>query len=188
MRNLLLIISLGLFTLPLWAQETPTIPQDGSNLSATEMVDRIVEWEKGRVFRGISFNASYESVFGKEEDQSLYEEEAPLYFTISVDLDYNLIEFADITYDFDEKGLFYITVEGYMGTVERTESMVDIMSKEYTKRFGEPALADDGFLVWQGFDRSSGYNYEVAILDFSTPSDPGFILELYALEERGADN
>jgi hypothetical protein len=156
--------------------------------SATEMVDIIMGKSNRSVCRGLHFNLPYEEVKNAESGLELYEFSEPYYFTVSLDIYEDYLEFVDITYDFDEKGLYYISMEGYMATIERAGNLVDEFRHRFSQRFGKSNMAEDGFEVWQGLDKESNFYFEVAILNFSGFEDPGFILEFYALEERGPED
>lgn len=155
--------------------------------SPSEMVEMIMGSSNRKVSRGLHFNMPFEQVKEAESGLELYEQAEPFFFTVSLDVYEKYLEFVDITYDFDEKGLYYITMEGYLATMERTEKLVDEFRHRFTKRYGKSKMAEDGFEVWQGLDKVSNFYYEVAILNFSGFEDPGFILEFYALEERGPE-
>ena len=159
------------------------------DVQIVSMVERLFAENKGGVFRGIDFNMSLNEALEVEKNTELFilDDEEGNFFGVSVDFKNAVaIEFADIVYDFDAAGLYYITVEAYLASKETSEKMCNVIKTRMTKAYGKGILAEDGFLVWDAYDEKSGYNYQLAILDFSTVDEPGFYFEIYALEAEGA--
>jgi hypothetical protein len=68
------------------------------------------------VFRGVWFDMSKTAVKDVETDKtttSVYRDEEQTELVITTDMGDNILDFADITYTFDDKGLYHIGVETY---------------------------------------------------------------------------
>ena len=93
------------------------------------------------VFRGISFDMSKDEVLDIETARStvdIYQDETEDEVIVTTDMGKEILDFGDITYKFDEQGLYGIKVETY-------------------------AIAEDGYYEFTATDKVSGNDYSIDI-------------------------
>ena len=104
------------------------------------------------VFRGVNFDMTEDEVKKIEHSYETSRENSSekmqeLFF--EVDLSEELLDFADIRYSFDEKGLFFINVESYLTSPEKSKSFYKNLESYFNSAYGKGEYADDGFLEFE---------------------------------------
>lgn len=146
----LLIITIGLFSCN---TTTKNVLYEDLMLPETE-----------GVFRGIEFDMSKEQVTKIEtsrETVDIFDDQSEGSLIITTDMGPETLNFADITYDFDEKGLYAISVETYAKTPEEATEVFDLVIKEYSSKYGAPTIAEDGFSEFKAENANSKFNIAV---------------------------
>lgn len=118
------------------------------------------------VFRGVSFDMSKSKVTNMETSRStvdIYQDETEDELIVTTDMGKEILDFADITYKFDEQGLYSIKVESYAVTFEGATEDFNMIIEHYTEKFGEPSIAEDGYYEFSATDNVSGNDYSIAI-------------------------
>lgn len=118
------------------------------------------------VFRGVSFDMAKSKVSSIETARSavdIYQDETEDELIITTDMGKEILDFADITYKFDEQGLYSIKVETYAVSLESSTEDFNMIIEHYTEKFGEPTIAEDGFYEFSATDEVSGNDYSIAI-------------------------
>ncbi len=118
------------------------------------------------VFRGISFDMSKDEVLDIETARStvdIYQDETEDEVIVTTDMGKEILDFGDITYKFDEQGLYGIKVETYAVTLEGATEDFNMIIEHYTEKFGEPTIAEDGYYEFTATDKVSGNDYSIAI-------------------------
>lgn len=126
------------------------------------------------VFRGVVFDMTRDEVYEIETKRStisVYKDETDEELVFTTDMGKEVLDFADITYKFDEKGLYWIKVETYITTAEKANQVYDEIKNHFTEQFGEPTQDEDGYDVFEASDRNSGYDYKVYILNIDDVED-----------------
>ena len=129
------------------------------------------------VFRGVNFDMTEDEVRKVEHSYATSRENSSekmqeLFF--EVDLTSELLDFADVRYSFDEKGLYFINVESYLTSPEKSKSFYKNLESYFTKAFGEGVFADDGFLEFE--TTKNGQKIQAAIKEVNiapTEKDKG---------------
>lgn len=131
------------------------------------------------VFRGIDFNMSKSEVKAIETARktiTIYEDESENKLIVTTDMGPDKLNFGDITYDFDGKGLYGISVETYAKTLEDATAVFDLAVKEYTSKYGAPIVAEDGFTEFEA--ELNGSKFSIAIKNI-TDFDESFGMYMY---------
>lgn len=118
------------------------------------------------VFRGVAFDMSREKVYNLETKRStisIYKDEIDEELVVTTDMGKEVLDFADITYRFDEQGLYGIQVESYATTFEKATEVFDMIIAKYTAEFGAPRIADDGYSEFDAHDPTSDYDYVISV-------------------------
>lgn len=118
------------------------------------------------VFRGVSFDMSKSKVSDIETARStvdIYQDETESELIVTTDMGKEILDFADITYKFDEQGLYSIKVETYAVSFEGATEDFNMIIDHYTEKFGEPTIAEDGYYEFSATDEVSGNDYSIAI-------------------------
>ena len=139
----------------------------------------LMEIESGGVFRGASFDMTKEAVYGYETERSttsVYQDD-PNEFVITTDMGSDILNFADVTYKFDEEGLYHIKVETYATDAGAAEQLYQKIKSFYTGKYGAGVIAEDGYLEFKGSNRS--HDYIVAIENLGYEDSPGMYLYFY---------
>lgn len=126
------------------------------------------------VFRGISFDMSKATVLDIETSRStvdVFQDETPEELIITTDMGKEILDFGDITYRFDEKGLYSIKVETYAVSLAGATEVFKMIIDKYTKDYGEPTIADDGFYEFTAKDKKSGNDYSIAVKNIDDVED-----------------
>ncbi len=127
------------------------------------------------VFRGISFDMSKEEVLEIESVRStvdIYLDETDDELIVTSDMGREILDFADITYRFDEQGLYGIKVETYAVSFEGATEDFDMIVDYYTKKFAKPVISDvDGYYEFSANDKVSGNDYQIAIKNIDDVDD-----------------
>lgn len=155
-------------------------PEELSNTSDLQL-RTIFQPEKQGIFRGVVFNLRMDLVMKHEAETQIYAEDSG-YVAYTIFLSDDESEFADIYYDFDEKGLFSITIETYLDSSATAGNLFEATGRFLTNKYGAGVLLEDGYTVWKATDPATGLNYEIAIIDISAPEDAGLVFELYVVE------
>jgi len=118
------------------------------------------------VFRGVSFDMSKAAVFDIETSRSsvdVFQDETSEELIVTTDMGKEILDFADITYRFDEQGLYSIKVETYAVSLAGATEVFKMIIDKYTKDFGAPTIAEDGFYEFSALDEKSGNEYSIAV-------------------------
>lgn len=118
----------------------------------------------GLLFRGVDFDMSRTEVRKVEMNRSECSEtdsEKENQLIITTDLGPETLDFADVKYTFDEKGLYFIEVETYAITEAKSNYLYNKVKDYYTASLGEGDFAEDGYLEFKGSNKN--YSYQVAI-------------------------
>ncbi|MCB9257472.1 MAG: hypothetical protein H6579_10105 [Chitinophagales bacterium] len=135
----------------------------------------------GGMFRGVEFDMSREKVYNLETSRStisVYKDETDEELVVTTDMGKEVLDFADITYRFDEQGLYGIQVETYATTFEKSEEVFDMIVAYYTEEFGKPSIADDGYTEFEAYSEKTGYDYKISIKNLEDYED-SFGLYMY---------
>lgn len=141
-----------------------------------EMYNDLVIPGSGLLFRGVDFDMSRTDIRKIEMDRPECSEtpsEKENQLIITTDLGPETLDFADVKYTFDEKGMYYIEVETYVITKAKADYLYNKVKYFYTNSLGEGVLAEDGYLEFLG--SSKKYKYQVAMKEI--------VLEATATEE-----
>ena len=115
----------------------------------------------GLLFRGVDFDMSRAEIRKIEIDRATCSEtdsEKENQLIITTDLGPELLDFADVKYTFDEKGMYFIEVETYAITKEKASYLYNKVKDYYASSLGESAIAEDGYLEFKGTNKK--YNYQ----------------------------
>lgn len=118
------------------------------------------------VFRGTHFDMSRDEVYDMETVRStvdVYKDEIEEELIVTTDMGKEILDFGDITYRFDEQGLYSIKVETYAVSLEGATEVFDMIVEHYTEEYGEPTVAEDGYTEFEATDKSSGLDYSIAL-------------------------
>lgn len=124
----------------------------------------LLEPDAGGIYRGVDFDWTKEQVLTIEQRRStvdVYVDDEPKELIITTDMGTHVMNFADVTYSFDENGLYSIEVETYVETEKASDDVYDLVKDYYTKKFGEGTVVYDGYLEFYG--NNGEYDYVVAI-------------------------
>lgn len=147
--------------------EVVEAPNDGERSTTTNpLYNDLMLPTTGGVFRGISFDMSKASVLDIETSRStvdVYLDETDDELIVTTDMGKEILDFGDITYRFDEQGLYSIKVETYAVSLEGATKVFDMIVEKYTEEYGEPSIAEDGFYEFTGTDKKSGNDFSIAI-------------------------
>lgn len=149
-------------------------------VNVDDQFDQLMELSSGGVFRGVSFDMSKSSVLNLETSRSttsVYKDEVDTELVITTDMGANILNFADVTYTFDEQGLYHIGVESYAVSKSSADRVFDQVKSHFTSKLGTPKLADDGFYEFYG--KNGKYNYVVAIYNLDYEDSPGMEIYIY---------
>lgn len=128
----------------------------------------------GGVFRGVYFDMSRDAVYDLETSRStvdVYQDEIPEELIVTTDMGKEILDFGDITYRFDEQGLYGIKVETYNITLEGATGVYDMIIETYTEAYGEPTIAEDGFAEFTAVDAETDYEYSIAVKNIDDVED-----------------
>ena len=128
----------------------------------------------GGVFRGISFDMSKATVLDIETSRStvdVYQDETDEELIVTTDMGKEILDFGDITYRFDDQGLYGIKVETYAVSLEGATEVFDMIIERYTAEFGEPNIAEDGYYEFTATDEKSGHDYSIAVKNIDDIED-----------------
>lgn len=128
----------------------------------------------GGMFRGVEFDMSREKVYKLETSRStitVYQDETDEELVLTTDMGKEVLDFADITYRFDEQGLYGIQVETYVTSLEKSTEVFDMIVAQYTEEFGEPTIAEDGYTEFDAYSEKSGYDYKISIKNLEDYED-----------------
>lgn len=128
----------------------------------------------GGMFRGVEFDMSREKVYKLETSRStitVFQDETDEELVLTTDMGKEVLDFADITYRFDEQGLYGIQVETYVTSLEKSTEVFDMIVAQYTEEFGEPTIAEDGYTEFDAYSEKSGYDYKISIKNLEDYED-----------------
>lgn len=128
----------------------------------------------GGVFRGVYFDMSRDEVYDIETARStvdVYQDDIPEELIITTDMGKEILDFGDITYRFDEQGLYGIKVETYNISLEGATEVYDMIIETYTEAYGEPTIADDGYAEFTAVDEKTDYEYSIAVKNIDDVED-----------------
>lgn len=129
-----------------------------------EMYNDLMIPGSGLLFRGVDFDMSRTEIRKIEMSRSECSEtesEKENQLIITTDLGSETLDFADIKYTFDEKGVYYIEAETYAITKEKADYLFNEVKYFYSSSLGEGVLAEDGYLEFKGSNKR--YKYQVAM-------------------------
>ena len=149
------------------------------NFNIQPLIDDLFMNDKASLYRGVEFDMTKAEVKKLElarNTTSLYNEDSTL--VITTDLGEEILDFADISYSFDDEGLYHIGVEGYITTKEKANELYDKIESYLTNKYGEGEIADDGFYEIQVEGKK--YDFIIAMLNITGVEDSyGFYLYFY---------
>ncbi len=122
----------------------------------------------GKLFRGVDFDMSRSDIKKIELARTACTEtdsEKENQLIITTDMGSETLDFADIKYTFDEKGMYYIEVETYAITSEKSSYVYNKIKDYYSSSLGEGTLAEDGYLEFSSSNKN--YKYQVAIKEIN---------------------
>ncbi len=124
-------------------------------------LDGILGASEQGVFRGSDIGDSQNDVLDREAEHVVYNMPDELTCRIPVTLKDST--FYDITYNFDETGLYVIALDIFPSSEEVSGSLFDDFKKHYDLRFGATS-EDDGFTMWNARS-AKGTNIEITMID-----------------------
>ena len=178
MKKLSLSLLLAFFILSAFAQREG-VDRNG-NVKVEDLYKELMEISSGGVFRGVSFDWTKEQVLKLETSRtttSVYRDEKPEELVITTDMGPDILNFGDITYTFDDKGLYHIKVETFATTNEGNKKVYQKIKDYYTSKFGKGVLAEDGYLEFSAKVKSQAYVIALDSLDSET--SPGIYMFIY---------
>lgn len=135
-----------------------------------DMFSDFMKFNPEYIFREVNFDMSEDEVRKTERSyktssENSSEKENELFF--EVDLSSDLLDFADIRYSFDEKGLYFINVESYITTEEKSKSMNHNLETYLTNSYGKADIAEDGFQEFAATHK--GLKVQIAYKEVNLP-------------------
>ncbi|MGB3949011.1 MAG: hypothetical protein WBM13_13585 [Bacteroidia bacterium] len=115
--------------------------------TTTEVLNHFAEKVIGNnegVFRGLNLGDNLNKVQKSEEAQLLEADSAYLYYEYFLD---DSIGSYNITYNFDEKGLYEIQSSIFINDADQTENVIN-QFKSYFDKFYGTSVSEMGFNVW----------------------------------------
>ena len=149
-------------------------------VNVDDQFNQLMELSSGGIFRGASFDMAKSDVLDIENSRittSVYKDEEDSELVITTDMGADIMNFADVTYTFDEQGLYHIGVESYAVSKSSADRVFDMVKSYYTNKLGTPTLAEDGFYEFYG--KYSGYDYVIAIYNLEYEDSPGMAMYIY---------
>jgi hypothetical protein len=155
-------------------------------INETEKPEKLFEdlflTKSGGVFRGVNFDDSREVVEKLEKSRSIVtvlddQKEGSISFTTDMGLE--TLNFADITYHIDEKGVYAIDVETFTINKEMADAILSLAIYHYSTQFGKGAVAFDGYTEFKDSKNKVLY----AIKDISEGGDYGMKIHIDILIE-----
>jgi hypothetical protein len=149
-------------------------------VNVDDQFNQLMELSSGGIFRGASFDMAKSDVLDIENSRittSVYKDEEDTELVITTDMGADIMNFADVTYTFDEQGLYHIGVESYAVSKSSADRVFDMVKSYYTNKLGTPTLAEDGFYEFYG--KYSGYDYVIAIYNLEYEDSPGMEMYIY---------
>lgn len=149
-------------------------------VNVDDQFNQLMELSSGGIFRGASFDMAKSDVLDIENSRittSVYKDEEESELVITTDMGADIMNFADVTYTFDEQGLYHIGVESYAVSKSSADRVFDMVKSYYTNKLGTPTLAEDGFYEFYG--KYSGYDYVIAIYNLEYEDSPGMAMYIY---------
>ncbi len=151
------------------------LPGEGSrSTTSNPLFNDLMIPATGGVFRGISFDMSKATLLDIETSRStvdIYQDENQEEVIVTTDMGKEILDFADITYRFDEQGLYSIKVETYAVSLAGATEVFNMVIEKYTKAFGAPSIADDGFYEFSASDTKSSLKYSIAVKNIDDVED-----------------
>lgn len=181
MKNLFVLLLVFLTTGGLFAQRSG-LERDGT-VSVEPLFEDLMQPNAGGIFRGVSFDWTKAKVKELEltrSTSSIYKEDLDTELVVTTDMGADIMNFADITYTFDENGLYHIKVESYATSKQAADDVYNKIVAFFTKKLGAGILAEDGYLEFKG--KSGSYNYIVAMENIEYEDSPGMYLFIYVSE------
>jgi len=178
MRKMSLTLFFALFILIGFAQREG-LDRNG-NVKVEDIYNDLMETSSRGIFRGASFDWTKAQVLKLETDRtttSVYRDEKPEELVITTDMGADVLNFGDITYSFDENGLYHIKVETFATTNEVNKKVFEKIIAFYTSKFGKGVEAEDGYLEFT--DKSQYQDYVIAIEAVDSETSPGIYLFIY---------
>ena len=149
-------------------------------VNVDDQFNQLMELSSGGIFRGASFDMAKSDVLDIENSRnttSVYKDEEDTELVITTDMGADIMNFADVTYTFDEQGLYHIGVESYAVSKSSADRVFDMVKSYYSNKLGTPTLAEDGFYEFYG--KYSGYDYVIAIYNLEYEDSPGMEMYIY---------
>lgn len=134
------------------------------------MFNDLMQPEAGGMFRGLDFDMDIVTVekvelARKTSTKNNSEKEGELFIT--TDLGKEVLDFADLKYNFDDKGLYVLSAEGYITTEEKSKAFYKKLSDYYTTKHGAGKLAADGYMDFEG--KTDKMSYQVSLKEINYP-------------------
>lgn len=174
MKRITIILLMCVFVLSAFAQRDG-LDRNG-DVKVDDMYTDLMELSSGGVFRGVRFDWTKAQVLKLETDRtttSVYRDEKPEELVITTDMGSDLLNFADITYTFDDKGLYHIKVQSYATSNQANKKLYNNIVAYYSSKFGKPVEAEDGYLEFKAS------NYIIAMEATDSESSPGIYIFFY---------
>lgn len=108
--------------------------------------------EDGGIFRGVEWDMTKEQVLkieSKRSTSTVLENEEDKKLVITSDMGKDVLNFADITYAFDEKGLYNIGVETFAVDAATADMVHEEVLKFLNEKYGQSEVASDGFIEYK---------------------------------------
>ena len=150
------------------------VSSNGRSSTNNPLYNDLILPTTGGIFRGAHFDMSREAIYDMETSRStvsVYQDEIPEELIVTTDMGKEILDFGDITYRFDEQGLYSIKVETYNVSLEGATSVYDMIIEAYTKAYGNPTMADDGYAEFTALDEKTDYEYSIAVKNIDNVED-----------------
>lgn len=131
-------------------------PESETLTENTALFTDLFQIQDGGVFRGVEFDMSKAEVLkieSKRKSATILEDETDTKLIITSDMGPEALNFADITYTFDEKGLYTIKVETYAIDKSTADLVYEEILDHLTSLYGKGVLAEDGFMDFKSEEK-----------------------------------
>ncbi len=124
-------------------------------------VEMILKAEEGGHFRGNTIGDNIQEVLARESTNIVHN--MPDEITCRIPLDIKKSTFYEITYNFNEQGLYVIEMDIFPKTTKDTKELFDSFKGFYDTRYGKSTV-DDGYTTWLT-KSSQGTDIEISMID-----------------------
>jgi hypothetical protein len=125
--------------------------------------------QDGGIFRGVEFDMLKAEVLKIEKTRksaSILKDDSETKLVITTDMGSEVLNFADITYTFDEKGLYTLKVETYAVDKSTADLVYEEILTYLESLYGKGVLAEDGFVDFKSEEK--GVAVAVQNIDLET--------------------